>query len=300
MTELFGEIFDIKRFALHDGPGIRCTAFLKGCPLSCIWCHNPESQRSGPEICSNPQACIHCGKCISVCPNQALQFADEKIEIDRNRCNRCGKCSNCCPAKALTLKGYQISDKALMQEFKKESVFFASSGGITLSGGEPLLQADFSRSVLQKSKEHNFHTAIESCLFASTEVLESLIDFVDLWICDIKLYDEDEHKKLTGSSNRIIFQNYEYLLRRNCQILTRIPVIPSCTDSEKNLFSIGKYIALNNPEGSVELMFYNPLGESKYKSYGMDYKLNGVDPYIKQEQENFKKIVASTGIKNIL
>jgi len=292
-----GEIFDIKRFAVHDGPGIRCTAFLKGCPLACIWCHNPEGKRPGPEICCQPQACIGCGACISICPSSAIRSGEKGVVIDRERCVRCGKCAAACPADALSAKGYALSPEELVAEFEKDLVFFKTSGGgITLSGGDPLFQPTFAYAVLELAKAKGLHTAVETCLHAPAEAVEALLEVVDLWLCDIKIFDNGEHKRLTGRSNKLILSNYELLVHRERSLITRIPVIPGCTDSAENWTAIGRYAASVNPTGTVELMFYNPLGQSKYPSFGMDYRLSGSGPYTAEQQDAFREMVAATGV----
>lgn len=296
-----GEIFDIKRFAVHDGPGIRCTAFFKGCPLRCMWCHNPEGMRSGVEISCQAASCIACGACVTACPQRAIAPAASGVEIDRERCLRCEACTAVCPGHALTAKGYAVTHRVLVKEFEKEAVFFATSGGgITLSGGDPLFQPAFARAVLESAKAAGLHTAVETCLYAARESVQALLEVTDLWLCDIKLLEDEAHKRLTGCSNKLILQNYQLLLERGCALLTRIPVIPGCTDTAENLEAIGRYIASVNPRGTVELMFYNPLGQAKYKAYGMEYGLKGKEPYTAQQQKQFKEMVSAAGVAKVI
>ena len=292
-----GEIFDIKRFSVNDGPGIRCTAFLKGCPLNCIWCHNPEGKHPGPEICCLAYACINCGSCLSACGSGAVQLEGKGAVINRERCVRCGECAAVCPAAALSVKGYSMSPEELIAEFKKEQVFFkASGGGITLSGGDPLFQPLFTKAVLEQAKANGFHTAVETCLYATAAVVGSLMKLVDLWLCDIKVMDDETHRRLTGKSNKQILSNYELLISSGCNILTRVPVIPGYTDSEENLTAIGRYVASVNPAGKVELIFYNPLGQSKYHIYGLDYELAGNKLYTDNQKEKLRELMSGTGV----
>ena len=291
-----GEIFDIKRFAVHDGPGIRCTAFLKGCPLRCIWCQNPEGLRAGTEIAYLPLQCIGCGACTGACQSGAIRLDSGGITIDRNSCTRCGACADICPTGAILPKGREISPAELVAELAKDEVFFRSSnGGITLSGGEPLFRSEFTAEVLRLAKVRGYHTAVETCLYLSTDTFRQLIDLPDLWIVDLKIWDDKAHQRMTGRSNRLILANYEQLVRSGQAVLTRIPVIPDCTDAEENLTSLGRYIAEVNPVGKVEPLFYNPLAESKYRNYGIDYPLLGTGPYTAEAQNGFRRMIAATG-----
>lgn len=292
-----GEVFDIKRFAVHDGPGIRCTAFLKGCPLGCIWCHNPEGKRSGLEVGHFPTPCIHCMLCVRACPQGAIREEAGSLVIEQGLCTRCGQCVAVCPSGAMVAKGETMTVDALMAEFAKEEVFFqASGGGITLSGGDPLFQPGFTGQVLKAAKARGYHTAVETCLFAAGDVFDSLLSLPELWLVDLKLWDDHRHQKLTGQTNRPILRNYEQLASSGRPMLTRIPVIPGCTDDEENLCALAAYIGKTNPGGQVELMFYNPLAASKYEHYHMDDCLGRQKPYTAAQQEDFRRLVAAQGI----
>ncbi len=295
-----GEIFDIKRFAVHDGPGIRVTAFLKGCPLRCAWCHNPEGRRPGVEICLLKPQCVGCGACAKACPNGALVFGGAP-SIRRERCIRCGMCAKACPAGAIAAKGEQITAEELVAEFSKEEIFFqTSNGGVTLSGGDPLFQPKFTAATLRLARARGYHTALETCLYAEPSVFEALLDLPDLWIVDIKLMDEEEHKKKTGRSNAPILENYRRLAASGREMLTRIPVIPGYTDSIDNLKAIGSFIAATSPIREAELMFYNPLAESKYQSYDMEYGLFRAKPYTEEQKDYYRKILAGSGVTAVI
>ena len=188
-----------------------------------------------------------------------------------------------------------------MDELARDEVFFRTSGGgITLSGGDPLFQSKFTAEVLQIAKSKGYHTAVETCLYASSEAISELCGLVDLWLTDLKIRNDSEHKRLTGRSNRQILKNYEYLARHNHPMLTRIPVIPGCTDSNENLVDLGRYIAKTNPTAHVELMFYNPLAASKYQSYDITYLLSGSNAYTLVRQNELKTLMASTGVAKII
>jgi len=295
-----GELFGIKRFAVHDGPGIRCTAFLKGCPLRCIWCHNPEGVRKGTELGYLPLQCIRCGDCVTQCPHDVIRLDCNGAAINRTRCTRCGVCADGCPAGALFVKGRTLTAAELIEECSKEEVFFQSTGGgITLSGGDPLFQPEFTAEVLRMAKGKGYHTAVETCLYATKDVLDALIELPDLWIVDLKIWDDKEHQKLTGQTNQQILRNYERLIDAGKPLMTRIPIIPGCTDSKENLVSLGQYIAKQNPGSVVEPMFYNPLAESKYKNYDMPYSLFDALPYTAAQQQRFRAIIATAGINVI-
>ncbi len=195
--------------------------------------------------------------------------------------------------------GYAIEADELIREFKKEEVFFQDTGGITLSGGDPLFQPEFAKDVLEKAKAAGYHTAVETCLYAPAGVIDSLTGVVDLWIADIKLMDPYEHERLTGVSNALILAGYELLVKKDADLLTRIPVIPGATDSIENLRAIGRYIASVNPGGAVELMFYNPLGESKYAAYGMGGQMKN-RPYTPEQKTKLQDLVAATGVAKVI
>ncbi len=195
----------------------------------------------------------------------------------------------------------KITAEALVAELSKEEIFFqASGGGITLSGGDPLFQPEFTAETLRLARAKGFHTALETCLYAAPSVLEALLDLPDLWIVDIKLMDEEEHKKKTGRSNAPILKNYERLAASGRPMLTRIPIIPGYTDSIDNLNSIGKYIAATNAKSAAEPMFYNPLAESKYKSYDMEYSLLRAQPYTEEQEDYYRNIITAAGVAVII
>jgi pyruvate formate lyase activating enzyme len=225
-----GYIFDIKRFAVHDGPGIRTSIFLKGCPLKCAWCHNPEGIKQKISIWYNKNLCIACGKCVEVCPTNSLTLKGDKpplIVIDRKTCDLSGKCIEVCPSKALSYTGYEAGVEGLMKEIEKDELFYSTSGGgITLTGGDPLFQPDFSLSLLKACKKKGYHTAIETCLYTTTKEIDKLFEYIDLFIVDIKLYNDLLHKKYTGQSNVRILENFKYLASKTTNIIVRIQMIP--------------------------------------------------------------------------
>lgn len=297
---MVGELFDLKRFTLHDGPGIRCTAFLKGCPLDCIWCHNPEGKRSEMEICTIQSLCNGCENCVHACPCHAIELDMGRVAINQDKCTHCGTCAVVCNTNAIITKGWEITAAALVEEFSKDEVFFKhSEGGVTLSGGDPMFQPLFTSEVLRLAKERGYHTAVETCLYVSSGVFNRMIDLPDLWIVDLKIWDAEEHFRLTGQTNQLIHQNYERLAQSGKQMITRIPVIPGCTDGKDNLVEMGRYISKVNPRSKVELIYYNTLAESKYRNNNLEYPLAGAPAYTMAEQQVFREMLAASGLEII-
>jgi pyruvate formate lyase activating enzyme len=260
-----GCIFDIKRFAVHDGPGIRTTVFLKGCPLNCIWCQNPEGIGPGRDIWVKREKCIGCGACVAVCPQKALSLETGRINVNRSLCRFCNACVNSCPARAIQRIDREFSLESLAEELLLDKLFFdISGGGVTLSGGEPLAQPDFVLALLERLKGENVHTCIETSLFASETVIRRLPGVLDYLICDIKFIDEEDHLKYTGTPNDRILENFRYLAGSLKKILVRVPLVPGITAAEKNLRAIGNFVRFCNPDIPIELLNYNWFSGSKY------------------------------------
>lgn len=222
-------IVAIKPFEIHDGDGIRTTVFLKGCPLQCEWCHNPESIEKNAQISFDNEKCLNCGFCASVCDCHTIE--DGVHILDREKCKACGECLKVCPAHALRLYGreYDFEELAALLLEDKE-IYEASGGGVTLSGGEPLEQADFCAKLLKRLKEEGINTAVDTCAYAKKEDIDKVLEYTDTFLCDIKAYDEDLHERCTGKSNRIILENIKYIDSNNKRIEIRIPYIPGIND----------------------------------------------------------------------
>ena len=271
----YGIVFDIKRFALHDGDGIRSTIFTKGCPLNCPWCHNPEGKSIAIDLMWFETLCIGCGCCIRSCPQGALSFKDKHISIDRDKCQKCGKCVNVCPTLALKLDGRKIHYKAAFAELMKDRDFFeGSGGGITISGGDPLVQHEFNYKLLALCKSNGIHTTIETCLYAPLEVVMKFSEVVDKFFIDIKILKPEKHRKIIGVDNSLILNNFEKLSVAGADICIRIPLIPGLTDSDENITEIVEYVYNVNRDIRVELLNYNPLAGNKYNSLHEEYKLD--------------------------
>jgi|LSQX01.3.fsa_nt_gb pyruvate formate lyase activating enzyme len=276
MDEVTGTILNIERYTLHDGPGIRTTVFLKGCPLRCIWCSNPESQKSRPELVYFRERCVGCGRCLEHCPQSALIQESEgaPITVLFDRCDGCGLCVDKCYYEALTLAGEVMTAREVFEIVARDQPFYThSGGGVTLSGGEPLAQPEFSAEVLRLCQEKGIHTAIQTSGNAPLENLKQLEPYLDLVIFDNKHFDNNEHIKLTGVNNVRILENLKYLNSINKRIVVQIALIPGLNDSEDNLRSIFDFIeTLPSVEG-LSLLSYHTLGVSKYRNTGREYKL---------------------------
>ena len=235
-----GTVFDIQRFSLHDGPGIRTIVFLKGCPLSCKWCSNPESQNMKPVIMYKKNECLHCGRCINACSKKAISF-ENKTFIDRSICTGCGECANACPAGALVVKGKTMTVQQLIRELKKDATTYRrSGGGITLSGGEPLVQYEFAAELLRACKAQGWDTAIETTGAGITEAVEKVIPYVDTVLLDIKHLDTEKHKKFTGIGNEQILKNAARISQISSTVV-RVPVIPGFNYSEEEIKAITEF-----------------------------------------------------------
>ncbi|HTX73637.1 MAG TPA: glycyl-radical enzyme activating protein [Rectinemataceae bacterium] len=296
-----GAIIDIKRFTLHDGSGIRSTLFLKGCSLQCAWCQNPEGLEVGINLWYLQNQCIRCRTCIAVCPVGALRVDEENdpfIRIDRTVCTSCGRCVSSCPTTALSFDGRIISaDDAAAFLLRDIEFYRQSGGGVTISGGDPLVQHEFALEVLRLCREGGVHTAIETCLNGDFAILERFIPRTDLFIVDLKLADDALHREYTRRSNDLIRQNYRDLARRGVSLLTRIPLIPRVTATESNITALARFIREENPGGQVELINYNPLAENKYHLMNKSTEFfAGMAPLPERELGAFQAILLSEGL----
>lgn len=279
-----GNIFDIQRFSIHDGPGIRTTVFVKGCPLRCLWCHNPESQRPEKELMFYQNKCVGCGKCEDVCRNT---FTSE--------CTACGKCVSVCSHGAREIKGREADTEEVFNTVKRDIEFYKNSGGgVTVSGGEPLSQWKFTKELLEKCKEAEMHTAIETSGFAKWEIFQEVLQYTDLLFFDIKGIDENLHIKNTGVSNKLILENAEKVMKTNQDVIFRMPYIPGYNDTET------EKIREFTKGHTLELMPYHSIGCGKYSALGKEYTLNDVaapDNDLMQSLVEKYGVIFSEGIK---
>jgi len=283
-------IFDIKHYAIHDGPGIRTTVFLKGCPLRCQWCANPESQCDKPEIMFDKSQCQKCKACANACPNSAISFKDNHRVYNRSACSGCGQCVAVCPFDAVELCGYPIDAAALWNQIKDDRAFWdRSGGGVTLSGGEPLVQYEFATQFLALCRGLHVHTAIETCGHVRESDFKKALPAADLIIFDFKLDNPERHKAVIGTSNILIKKNLKTLLESNKEALIRIPLIPGYNDMLEEISKICSFIETFRPGAFVEILPYHRLGEKKYGRLGRDYALSGVLPPNQGQIEKIKQ-----------
>lgn len=267
-----GNIIKISRFCTHDGPGIRTVVFLKGCPLKCIWCHNPESQKTTTEILYDSQKCIKCKQCYQICDNNSHSFRDNLHSFNLEKCDGCGKCVEVCQNKALDIVGKKLSTEQVMKEIEKDTVFYqTSSGGVTVSGGEPLCQPEFTAELLKKCKGKGIHTAIETSGFGDLNSFETVIRFCDLVLFDIKETDEKNHKRFTGVSLKKIYDNLNCLNKSGVDFVVRLPIIPGLNDREEHFYNIKNLIEGMQSCKGVEVMPYHILGVYKYAQLQREY-----------------------------
>ncbi len=274
-----GLLQDIDRFASHDGPGIRTVVYLKGCPLRCAWCHSPESQLKGREILYQGERCSGCSLCIERCPTGALSIVEEgghkRARLERSRCNGCGECAEVCYPDALRLAGSDISVGQLLNEVSKNLPFFASSGGgVTLSGGEPTMQAEFAFNFLLACQQHDIHTAMETTGSAPWKVMSCLACVTDLFLYDVKLLDASAHHQFTGVSNKLILANLEKLAGAGKQIQARVPCIPDINDSREQIRETARLVARFGIK-EIALLPFNAAAGAKYDWFARPFPLKG-------------------------
>jgi len=260
---------DIRRLTLHDGPGVRDTVFLKGCPLRCRWCHNPESISPERELLFRDNLCMHCGACVPGCPTGAHTFHDGHHVFDRNCCSGCGKCADVCLAGALTLCGREVTAETVFAEVVREREFFLQSGGgVTLSGGEPLLYPDFAGALFRLLRENGIHTALDTCGMVNFAAFERVLPFSDLVLYDVKGMDPEKHRSNTGSGNAVILENLRRLGKLNVPVEIRMPVVPGCNDEESEFAAAGRFLAGLPMVKSVRLLAYHAMARDKYRMCG--------------------------------
>jgi len=286
-----GIIFNIQRYSIHDGPGIRTTVFLKGCPLNCWWCQNPESQLSGQEMIFWEDRCISCGACSTICPTGAIQIKNGIPVTEKEKCILCGKCIEKCPALAREMIGKKMTAEEVLKEIEKDLVFYEESGGgVTFSGGEPLGQSEFLESLLNCCQEKKIHTAVDTSGYISWEILSKISSKVDLFLYDLKIMDNKRHKKFTGVSNELILENLKKLSSVHHNIFVRFPVIPGINDDYQNIKETGEFLS-SLKVAQVNLLPYHYIGIDKYKRLGKKYKLADIQPPSKEKLSEVSAIL---------
>ena len=296
LSAVFGKIFDIQRFSIHDGPGIRTTVFLKGCPLRCPWCSNPESQCALPQLLYAQSRCLKCGRCASVCPEQALTLHSGGIEIDRARCVPCEECSRQCPSGAMRLAGRRTTAADVLAVVGRDQVFYQHSrGGMTISGGEPLAQPHFTLALLEGGRAMGVHSSVETAGLADAETVERVLRRADLILFDIKHMDAAVHNSVLGDGHATILDNARRASRLGVEMAVRVPIIPGFNDQPHQITAIAEF-ARSLGVSELHLLPYHSYGGVKYASLGRRYEMAETLAPTQAQIETLRREVASLGM----
>ena len=291
-----GVVFDVQRFSIHDGAGIRTLVFVKGCSLRCVWCCNPESQTPATELTVSPARCIRCGLCVEACPHLAMAFnPNGNCAPDRSRCQICGMCVDACPSGACALRGRAVTVDELLREVERDMLFYrASGGGVTVSGGEPLLQAAFVAEFLAACRQQGIHTAIETCGYAPWEDFAQVLAYTDLTLFDVKHPDAEAHRRLTGVGNEVIMANLRRAAATHARIILRMPLIPEYNADADTVRAVAR-LARTLGISELHLIPYHGLGEAKYRSLGREYALADLQLMAPEQIEALKHAALENG-----
>lgn len=296
-----GTVFNIQRFSIEDGPGIRTTVFMKGCPLRCVWCHNPEGLELKPQLMWFDVRCIGARDCMGACPKKALELTRSGMVIDRLACDACGACAEACPAGALEVAGKEYTPADALAEVMRDEAFYRNSGGgVTVSGGEPTMQPRFTEEFLRSCRQSGLHTALDTCGYSSADALERLLGYADMVLLDLKLLDDKRHRELTGVGLGPILESARLVTKSGKPLWIRTPVIPGCTDSEENIGALAAFIGdeLRTVERWDLLAFNNTCG-AKYRRLDMTWRLEDEPMLAKSRMEALARIARESGVKEV-
>jgi pyruvate formate lyase activating enzyme len=298
MSDSTGIVFNIQRYSIDDGPGVRSTVFLKGCPLTCLWCSNPESQNYQPEVTWRYTSCKQCGKCELTCPEKAITIKDGEVIIDRKACKRCETCSNGCVYEALNMSGKQMTVDEVFKIIKRDYDYYeASGGGVTASGGEIIGQADFVAELFKTCREAGIGTCADTSGFGDGAAFEKILEFSDLVLFDLKHMDPEEHKRACGQSNELVLSNLDLAIKSGVKIIIRIPLIPDYNTSDEALAAIAEAVKEKCGDDEVNIMPYHSYGSNKYRMIGKVYPLEDLRSLMHQEKSRAKEVFESYGLK---
>ncbi len=293
-----GLVFDIRRYSIHDGPGIRTTVFFKGCPLACAWCHNPESQTPEPELLYRESRCMRCKACLAACMNEAISWSGDVPVVDAGRCERCGSCAEACCTDARELVGREMAVAEVMAEVERDTPFYEESGGgVTLSGGEPLAQAEFALELLKACKARGIHTAVDTCGHAPWETLDRVRPYVDLFLYDIKMIDDERHRRYTGASNESLLNNLQLLSRHGHNIILAVPVISGVNDDTEAARRLGEFAAALPGNHGVILLPFHRLGVDKYALLGREYVYADLEAPAEERLSEISRVLVGYGLR---
>lgn len=297
-SEIKGIVFDIKKYAIHDGPGIRTTVFFKGCPLQCQWCHNPESWKSHAEHGLRIGRCTGCGQCAEACHNQAISLVENQPVTDADKCILCGRCVDACVNGAREIIGRRMSVSEVMVEVEQDIIFYdQSGGGVTFSGGEPLMQPDFLFALLNQCKGRQIHTTVDTSCYAEPEIVERISEKTDLFLCDLKHMDNETHERFTGVQNNLILDNISCLSQAGKEIVIRVPVVPGFNDDKANIEATGKFAASLQGVRRIDLLPFNRGGKEKSARLTAGFEPMQVEPPGEEEMSSIAKILSKYGFE---
>jgi pyruvate formate lyase activating enzyme len=293
-TDMKRLVLSVTRMTVHNGPGIRTLILFKGCPLHCLWCSTPEAQKVEPELALYPDRCNQCKRCVQVCPMNAISLAGETVNINRVLCNVCGKCAPVCYTEAIKLLGQEMTIEELLTEVKKDAIVYKhSGGGVTVSGGEPLLNPDFTNELLRAFNEESISIGVDTCGYVPWENIEKVLPYIDFFLWDIKHMNSKKHRKFTGVSNELILSNARAVSERNIPLYIRVPIIPGYNDSEENIRATCEFARGLSSLVSIDLLPLHHLGKARYNSLNLTYPLADIPLIPNNVLHNIKRLVES-------